>query len=126
MNATQLAEFGPYLFAGLVGWTLLFLAVGLWPFDFQWPAQWRIYYWPTPLNGVLNFLSFLPFGVLIAALAFGSSPVLSAGVFCGLMSLSVEVAQLFLADRYSSVADVVLNTLGGMAGAALFGAFSTE
>ena len=128
----QLAQFEPYLLAGLVGWTLLFYAVGLWPFDFQAPAHWQIYFWPTPINGVLNFASFLPFGVLLAALGWGSSPLSSlspvwtAAIFCGLISLSVEVAQLFLPERFSSVADVTLNTLGGMAGAAAFELFSAE
>ena len=66
----QFAQYEPYLLVGLVGWSLLFFVVGLWPFDFHWPGEWRIYYWPTPINGPLNFLSFLPFGVFVAALGY--------------------------------------------------------
>jgi glycopeptide antibiotics resistance protein len=116
----QFAQYEPYLLVGLVGWSLLFFVVGLWPFDFHWPGEWRIYYWPTPINGPLNFLSFLPFGLFVAALGYGASPVLTVAIFCCLMSLSVEVAQLFLPGRFPSLADVTLNTLGGVTGAVIF------
>lgn len=107
------------LILGLAGWSAVFLAVGLRPYRFRYPDRFVIYLWPTPINGPLNFLCFLPFGVLLSQLSFLRSPIVVATVYCFLLSLCVETAQLFLPRRYASIADVTLNTLGGFFGAAL-------
>jgi glycopeptide antibiotics resistance protein len=110
---------GRVVFA-LIVWTLAFLIAGLWPFRFSRPDRFVIYFFPNAVNGLLNFVCFLPFGFLIARLPLEASPILAATLYCFMLSFSVETAQLFLVRRYPSVADLVLNTLGGAVGAILF------
>ena len=107
-----------YVLPGLAGWTILFLIVGLWPFRFGWPSCWELDFWPSPKDGLLNFLSFLPFGILLSWAPFVRSPLVTAGIYCLSISVSVEFAQLFMRGRTTSVSDVALNTLGGVVGAA--------
>ena len=70
---------------------------------------------------VSNFLLFLPFGFLLAALPTLScwkpshKVILSATCACAL-SLAIELCQLFL-PRAPSAVDVLMNTAGGMIGA---------
>jgi glycopeptide antibiotics resistance protein len=104
----------------LAGWSALFLAAGLWPYRFRYPDHFVIYFTPMPINGVLNFICFLPFGFLFSRMSFAVSPIVAATLYCFLLSLAVEAAQLFLPGRYASVSDVILNTLGGAVGATLF------
>ena len=106
-----------YLMASLVTWTAVFLAVGLWPFKFQVPRHWDVLIWPSTVNGVLNVVCFIPFGLLLGRLSFVTSPVLIAGIYCFVISISVECAQLFIPGRYSSLADLGANTFGGILGA---------
>jgi len=104
------------LFAGIVG----FLLVSLWPYnpDFSKPLRFS-WFFLTPLNGVLNYLCFIPFGLLIANLSFVDRPILIAGVCCALLSGVVEFLQIFIPVRYASISDLVLNTSGGITGAYL-------
>lgn len=70
----------------------------------------------SPRDGLLNFLMFVPFGLMIAPLL-RRSPLIATGIFCLLLSLSVEFGQQFLPRRVPSVPDIVYNTFGGMSGA---------
>lgn len=106
-------------FYGLIVWTLAFLVAGLWPFRFRRPDRVVVYFLPNPINGPLNFLCFVPFGLLIARLPLEVSPIPATALYCFMLSLSVETGQIFLSRRYPSVADLILNTLGGVVGAIL-------
>jgi VanZ family protein len=68
-----------------------------------------------------NLLLFMPFGCFgMWALTRPRSSVARIAllvVLSAVLSMSVEVAQLFTVDRISSFADVFANTLGGLAGA---------
>ncbi len=75
---------------------------------------------PIP-DFVANVLLFTPFGCF-GMWAFrrpraGWARIVWLGLLSALLSTTVEVAQLFTADRVSSVADVLANTLGGILGA---------
>jgi len=109
-----------FVLAALIGWTTLFLVAGLWPFRFHWPSYWRLDFWPTPIDGLLNFLCFLPFGLLLSRVSFVKTPVVTACIYCLSLSSSVELAQVFLRGRTPSVSDLTLNTLGGVVGALVF------
>lgn len=70
----------------------------------------------TPLDGLLNLVCFIPFGFLLGASvpSRGWRVVAVAGTM--LVVLAVEIAQLSLDTRHSSVLDWVLNSLGTIAG----------
>jgi hypothetical protein len=67
-------------------------------------------------DGILNLLLFVPFGWLVAGgprNSSGSSPVIRKAVgWAAFLSLSIEVVQLLLPGRYSSLADIVANVSG--------------
>jgi len=110
-----------WLLAGLLALgSGAFLLVGLAPyrFDFTRPARVR-WLFIRPLNGLLNWLCFLPFGVLIASLSMVERPVIAATAYCAALSFIVEYLQRYLPGRYSCVSDWVLNVCGGAAGAAI-------
>ena len=72
---------------------------------------------------VINFLGFIPFGVLLSALLLavtdrsrGAVTVMT--IICGAaLSLGLELAQAWIPTRYSSLLDLSLNTLGTALGA---------
>ena len=64
----------------------------------------------------LNVIGFLPFGALLAWLSVG---VGRAVLWSLLFSLCIELVQLGIVGRYSSITDVMLNGLGGGLGALL-------
>lgn len=100
--------------------TLAFLLLGLWPFRFDFRRRRRLRIWfVRPVNGALNFICFVPFGVVIANLSLVGQPIVAAAAYCGCLSLAVEVLQLFLPGRFGSVSDWLLNTAGGICGAAV-------
>jgi glycopeptide antibiotics resistance protein len=69
-----------------------------------------------PLSQALNVAAFIPWGM--SAVALGSSftgATLSGAAISG----ATEVLQLFSTRRYPSTTDLILNTLGTVAGAAL-------
>lgn len=73
---------------------------------------------------ILNVGAFAPLGWLLArGMAGGATSVaarvLIVGALCGGLSLGIETLQFFLTSRYSSLIDVVTNTLGAVAGAVL-------
>lgn len=66
---------------------------------------------------VINFIGFLPFGLLLAFVSRNSFSLSLACAWCVLMSLSIEIGQLFLDARYPSILDLFFNTAGGCTGA---------
>jgi VanZ family protein len=72
---------------------------------------------------VLNFIGFIPFGFLLAGLLLKASDnsagtaVLLSFLISFLFSLSIELTQVLLPQRTSSMVDLVLNSLGGLCGA---------
>lgn len=70
-----------------------------------------------------NFLLYLPLGLLLALSYQGRYRWAASAVLGSLTSVCVELGQLaFLAERYPSVLDVIMNSFGAAAGAALVGA----
>lgn len=70
------------------------------------------------LDVPLNVLGFIPFGVMLAWLSVGATRAL---IWSLLFSLGIELVQLALVGRFSSITDLGLNGLGGWLGAVLGG-----
>jgi hypothetical protein len=76
-------------------------------------------------DAAINILGFIPFGFLVAAYLqeaaeYSRRQALIAAVAIGLItSLGIELLQVYLPTRDSSLLDVINNTLGSMAGALL-------
>ena len=74
---------------------------------------------------LVNFLGFIPFGFILFATLLRSSAAIEKKAFlitvavCFLLSLSLEITQAWIPSRSSSMLDLVLNTLGGVAGTIL-------
>lgn len=102
----------------LLGGVMAYLIVGLAPFDFDFghPSRFHIVF-ITPVNAILNWACFIPFGILIAKFPVVEKPIVVAGIFCAVLSLSVECLQLFIPGRFAVVTDWLLNTTGGITGA---------
>lgn len=97
-----------------------YLVVGLTPFEFDFSRRSPVYLvFLTPLNSVLNWLCFVPLGLLVAGLSFVERPVIVAVLVFGLLSLLVEALQLFVPGRFCVVSDWILNTAGAASGALL-------
>lgn len=112
----------------------IFIAT-LFPFDFsaQLTASERvgsILFWLTPVakhwvGWVLNVLFFMPFGWALAwwARTAGRRPLwraIAAGLAGCVLSVLVEYLQLYVPQRNGSWDDVVMNTLGSLAGWLVF------
>ncbi len=75
-----------------------------------------------------NVLLFLPIGFLMTGLALGARPgdwrrgvgIVLVVVLCAALSMTIEFAQLWVADRTSSQNDVVAETLGALVGGMLW------
>jgi glycopeptide antibiotics resistance protein len=109
---------------------LIFICT-LWPFDgvVTRPANlhWHLFIleWGKvlKLDVLANIVMFLPFGFCVANhLAFNErfssvlSLIISVAVMCFVLSYSIELMQLLLPSRHSSLIDVISNSLGGMLG----------
>ncbi|MBL8335113.1 MAG: VanZ family protein [Rubrivivax sp.] len=121
--------------AAPLAWTMvaLVLYASLYPFTgWRWPVgntalglmqlPWPP--WLTPLDEALNFVGYLPLGLLaaVAALRTGRSALTAlAGtvVLASLLSYGCELLQHLLPGRHPSLKDWLMNTLGAMAGALL-------
>lgn len=73
-------------------------------------------------DAIVNVAAFVPLGWLLARggidlIASALPRVLIASALCGGLSLGVETVQYFLTSRYSSLIDVLANSLGALAGA---------
>ncbi|MFF3064567.1 VanZ family protein [Oerskovia sp. NPDC057915] len=76
------------------------------------------------LEAASNVVMFVPFGVLGLLVLSGARPAVPLGravslvVLAGfVLSLAIEVSQLVIPGRYSTVQDVVMNTTGAVVGA---------
>ena len=67
-------------------------------------------------DAILNVLLFLPLGLLLEVPGWKARHVLVAAF---VLSLSIEVLQVFVPGRYSNLGDVAWNTSGGWLGAFL-------
>jgi glycopeptide antibiotics resistance protein len=114
-STSQAPVLGSALFSYIV---LITLVITLFPFRFQRPE--RIHFlwfggWPDTL---LNVLLFLPLGFLYK-LVRPRDPTLRV-VALGLgLSCTIEVAQIFLVERFPSPMDVLTNGMGAWLGALL-------
>jgi glycopeptide antibiotics resistance protein len=63
---------------------------------------------------IINLVGFIPLGLLLTALGRRASV---ACIWCAILSLSIEIGQLFTMTRNSSGSDLFSNTLGGAIGA---------
>jgi hypothetical protein len=76
-------------------------------------------------DAFLNLGGFVPLGFFLAAFLLqrggtaGKRPVVYAALFCFAVSLTIEVLQAWMPSRSSQFLDLILNTAGGYAGAAL-------
>jgi glycopeptide antibiotics resistance protein len=73
---------------------------------------------------IVNVAMFVPLGWLLTRSLGGRAAsalarVLIVAGFCGGLSLAMETLQFFLTTRYSSLIDVLANTLGAVAGAVI-------
>ncbi len=72
----------------------------------------------APLEVVANILLFVPFGIYLGLLAPSWRTWQLAGVFAG-TSLALEIAQHVLSTGSFDITDVIVNTVGGLAGLGL-------
>ena len=119
----------------LFAYLLMLAYATLNPFSgWRWPEAFTLFTWPRyviAFDVLLNAAAYAPFGAMCAALmrqrfAVGSPRInqnvhawwliLAAGA---VLSLGFEVLQAFLPGRVSSVVDLLANTAGAAAGAAL-------
>ena len=105
-------------FIGLcvVAWIAVFLSMGLWPYNFDFPPSWRLHATWVTRDVVANFLSFVPLGLLLASLT-RRRPLLVALLWSLSLSIAVEFGQQFLPRRFPSVTDLFANVMGGLVGA---------
>jgi len=87
----------------------------------------KVYWLPIPLytDIIANVLAFIPVGFLFGAALSTSSPqrwsmLVAAIVLSFLVSLGIELLQALLPSRWSTMMDVLMNTLGGAIGALVF------
>ena len=81
------------------------------------PFSQKIFNSYVVLDWVVNLFGFIPFGLLIILISKRQLSILKAMAICALLSLSIEIGQLFLVGRVTEVEDLILNTLGGAVGA---------
>lgn len=114
---------------GLIGLAFYLLYVGtvtLAPFDFQFfsqPHRWEKSVLFSLTDVAANLLLFLPLGGLLYLVLPARSRLprsVSVCLFSAAISLSVEMLQLFLPERFPSFSDLIANTLGGGFGFLLF------
>lgn len=80
------------------------------------------------LDVLINFFGFIPFGILLTKLLSAKQPkakrTLAVATLCAfLFSLGIEITQITIPGRSSSLADLAINTVGGLCGALLFIAY---
>ncbi|MEQ9002746.1 MAG: VanZ family protein [Pseudomonadales bacterium] len=90
-----------------------------------WPRHWRPLARGTVIDIVVNLVGFLPLGFCAAWLLYATgralvvSMVLAVAIGAGL-SLVIEIAQVWLPGRDSSLLDLVVNVVGAALGAVAF------
>lgn len=119
------ARLGVALLAYMLGVTLI---ITLLPFQFDWPSRWRVMFTGGPVDIVANVLLFLPLGFLYRlarreGVRHSTLTVLWIGA---IISVAIEMAQLFEQERYTSVLDVATNATGAWLGAWAFDRLSPK
>jgi glycopeptide antibiotics resistance protein len=121
----------------LAGWIGVLLLLNWLPFDFDFDATTALdrlsamsfvpladYQEASPYQAfdqaLHRVLLFAPLGALLASLVNRRRPEALVAVCAALLALGIEAGQLFLPDRYPSVTDVLLETVGAWAGAVLY------
>ncbi len=110
--------------APALGWALfsyvllVTLVITLFPFRFQWPERIHFLWFGGWSDTLLNVLFFLPLGFLYKLIRPEDSIRRILGLGLGL-SCAIEVAQIFLAERFPSPMDVLTNGMGAWLGALL-------
>ena len=94
------------------------LLVTLAPFGFAAPDRWALWWGTTPIDLLGNIAFFVPLG-FVARLALSTPRVVALGAT---LSAAVEIAQLWLPFRYTSLWDLTANTAGAGLGALLLSA----
>ena len=113
----MLKSTGTRLFTALLGYmTLIILLLTLNPFYFVVPGEFSIKFESSIGNLYNNILLFLPLGFLCRMIT-GRRGALLMGLG---LSLSIEILQLFIPARTTSIVDVLANTLGAGLGAWLY------
>lgn len=105
-------------------WTLVIAACVVPWWGFQWHSHWsRVSWWPFvtgPLrlrDVAVNLLLYMPFGWFFVLGRPWARSRLIAAVGTGLLvSLFTELTQVYSHGRFPSATDVVMNTLGTLAG----------
>ena len=117
------SETGPPLGAALLAHMVGLALIGtLFPFQFDWPIHWLMTYGWDRMDVAANVLLFLPLGFFFCMARWNAprQSALSVLWIGALMSLGIESAQLFLAERVASLVDVAANATGAWMGATLF------
>jgi len=101
---------------------LLILLLTLMPYRFSWPQQIHWTLTDTFSDVIKNLFLFFPIGFLYALAQSRKtqkpSRLYGKILLCGfLLSLSVELLQLLLHNRYSTISDIISNSLGTLIGA---------
>ena len=119
VKESETYRFGTALFVYFIGITLL---VTLLPFRFHLPARMDILFQTNLRDFFLNIFLFVPLGFLFQLSRPKNTPLKTGDVLLfGLaFSAAIEIAQLFLIGRYTSVIDVVTNGAGAWLGAWLY------
>lgn len=87
------------------------------PWFFESPKPLRVKDWFVNLTG------FIPLGIILSCIGGTRRTLLPIIILCACVSISLELGQLFLPSRVTSIDDVILNTLGGAIGAWTFNHF---
>lgn len=66
---------------------------------------------------IINLCGFMPLGLAMLLLPQSRPSLLSVTLSCAVVSATIEIGQLFLRGRVTSIDDLILNTLGGFLGA---------
>lgn len=98
--------------------------LSLYPFEFRPSARSLMLFWVEAfsrrvfLDTVLNVVFYVPLGAAaLVALGRTAPAWLATVLVCFLISLCIEVAQLFTLSRYGNLRDLAANTMGGALGA---------
>lgn len=80
----------------------------------QWQRiEWQPFYFMRPRDWLLNVMFFVPFGLLAAYVEWSFRRVVATAA---VISLLVEVVQVFAKGRSPSTTDVITNVAGAMVG----------
>lgn len=73
------------------------------------------------LNTVGNIILFIPYG-MVTGFLFKHNRLIKAGMAGAVLSIAIEMIQLFMPNRWTDIDDIMLNTFGTLIGctAALF------